>query len=134
MTRPTILKRLRSGKPTTRMLLLVLVVAGFAFQGLLPGLDLAFRGDFSRTAFGVEAAMCHSSASRASDEEGQIDSHGCCLVCQTAGLTKSVLPSPTFTRPTEGMAEALIASSPSTRVDRRASRQNPARAPPAMVA
>ncbi|RAU22095.1 hypothetical protein CU669_10475 [Paramagnetospirillum kuznetsovii] len=136
LTRPTILKRQRSGKPSIRLLLVALVVVGFALQGLLPGLDLAFRGDFSRTAFGVEAAMCHSSSSgpAASDEEGTSDGHGCCLVCQTAGLTKVVPPFPTFKIPTAGTAELLIVGSASTRVDGRASRQNPARAPPVFVA
>lgn len=140
---PITLTQIRNGKPATRLLLAVLTVAGFALQGLLPGLDLAFRGDFHRTAFGVEAAICHSSPSgtdarradpAGSGDEGQSDSHGCCLVCQVAGLAKGAPPSPTFTRPTEGTASLLIAASASIHVDRRASRQHPARAPPAAVA
>lgn len=142
-SRPIILKRIWNGKPATRLALSALTVLGFMLQGLLPGLDLAFKGDFYRSAFGIEAAICHSSPSgqsaRTADlpgsgEEGQSDSHGCCLVCQTAGLAKGSPPTPTFTRPTLGTAEALVAASDDTHVDRRASRQNFARAPPAPVA
>ena len=140
---PITLKRIWTSKPATRLLLSALTMAGFMLQGLLPGLDLAFRGDFHRSAFGIEAAICHSSpteqAARTADlpgggEEGQSDSHGCCLVCQTAGLAKGSPPTPTFTRPTLGTAEALIAARNDRQVDRRASRQNYARAPPVSVA
>ena len=142
-SRPIIVKRIWNGKSATRLLLSALTVLGFALQGLLPGLDLAFRGDFHRSAFGIEAAICHSSpsdqAERTADlpgsgEEGQSDSHGCCLVCQTAGLAKGSLPTPTFTRPTLGTAEIQVAASDDAHVDRRASRQNNARAPPSPVA
>lgn len=142
-SRPITLTRILNGKPATRLLLITLTVAGFALQGLLPGLDLAFRGDFHRTAFGVEAAICHSSpsgsAARTADpagsgDEGQGDNHGCCLVCQAAGLAKDAPPSPTFTRPTLGTASLLTAANASIRVDGRASRQHPARAPPIAVA
>lgn len=143
VSRPITLTHVDDGMPATRLLFVVLTVAGFTLQGLLPGLDLAFRGDFHRTAFGVEAAICHSSPSgmaartaapAGSDEEGQSDSHGCCLVCQVAGLAKGALPSPTFTLPTLGTANPLTAAGASLHVDRRASRQNPARAPPSAVA
>ena len=142
-SRPITVKRIWNGKLATRLLLSALTVLGFMLQGLLPGLDLAFRGDFYRSAFGIEAAICHSSlsgqAARTADlpgsgEEGQSDSHGCCLVCQTAGLAKGSPPTPTFTRPTLGTAEVLIAASDGIQVDRRASRQNYARAPPLLVA
>ncbi len=142
-SRPITLTRILNGKPATRLLLTALTVAGFMLQGLLPGLDLAFRGDFHRTAFGIEAAICHASPSgtaaptadpAGSGDEGQSDSHGCCLVCQVAGLAKGAPPSPTFTRPTEGTASLLTAASASRHVDGRASRQHPARAPPADVA
>ena len=142
-SRPITLKRIWNGKPATRLLLSALTVLGFMLQGLLPGLDLAFRGDFHRSAFGIEAAICHSSpsgqAERTADlpgngEEGQSDSHGCCLVCQTAGLAKGSPPPPTFTRPTLGTAAPLVAVSDDRHVDRRAFRQNPARAPPSFVA
>jgi len=125
-----------SGRPATRLLLLLLTVTGFTLQGLLPGLDLAFRGDFHRTAFGTEAAICHSSPSEPTGpgERPSSDNHGCCLVCQAAGLAKGVLPLPTFTRPTSGMAELLTAADVPLRVDRRASRQHHARAPPPAVA
>lgn len=143
VSRPIPLTRIYNGMPATRLLFAVLTVAGFTLQGLLPGLDLAFRGDFHRTAFGIEAAICHSSPSgtdartaapAGSGGEGQSDSHGCCLVCQVAGLAKGALPSPTFTRPTEGTASLLAATGASLHVDRRASRQHPARAPPVAVA
>ena len=135
-SRPITATRILNGKPATRLLILVLAVAGFALQGLLPGLDLAFRGDFYRTAFGTEAAICHSSPSDSpsSDGKGQSDSHGCCLVCQVAGLANDVPPSPTFTRPTLGTASLPTADGASHHVDRRASRQHPPRAPPAAVA
>ncbi|OAN53146.1 hypothetical protein A6A04_14405 [Paramagnetospirillum marisnigri] len=127
----------------TRTALATLVLIGLALQGLLPGLDIAFRGDFSRTVFGFDAAMCHSSpsgrAERTADaappvEEGQAFSHGCCLVCQTVGLAKAVPPSPTFKTPTAGTAERLIVNTASAWGPGRTSRQHLARAPPLGVA
>jgi len=122
--------------PSLRPLWMVAVVVGLALQGLLPGLDLSFRGNL--TAFG--GPVCHSSAAGEPARAGfpaQDDTtgdHGCCLVCQAVPLAKGVPPSPTFTVPTAGMAPILYAEAASTRVDGRASRQHRARAPPIIAA
>ena len=126
-------------RPLARMLLAALVAVGFSLQGLLPGLDLALRGETPSVGFGVKAAICHASSVEtsanaagvpAAGDEGQSDSHGCCLVCQAASLSKGALPSPTFTLPTAGTASLRIAQAASTHVDGQASHHHLPRGPP----
>ncbi|MBI3446367.1 MAG: hypothetical protein HY055_13675 [Magnetospirillum sp.] len=126
-------------RPLARLLLSAMVALAFAFQGLLPGLDLALRGESVPGALGLKTAICHSpsqagSASAANPSaaggEEQSDSHGCCLVCQVASLAKGALPSPTFTLPTAGTAELRIAARASTHIDGQASHHQFARGPP----
>ena len=126
-------------RPLARLLLAALVAVGFTLQGLLPGLDLALRGETPLVAFGVKAAICHAPSAESSaktagvpgaGDEEQSDSHGCCLVCQVASLTKGALPSPTFTLPTDGMASLHLARAASTHVDGQASHHPFARGPP----
>lgn len=126
-------------RPSARLLLSAMVMLAVAFQGLLPGLDLALRGESVPGALGFKIAICHSPSSAGSASaanpsgtggEEQSDSHGCCLVCQVASLAKGALPSPTFTLPTVGTAELRIAAGASTHIDGLASHHHFARGPP----
>ncbi len=126
-----------------RLLAVALVAAGFVFQGLLPGLDLAFRGDTLLVTLAARTGICHASLaggtertavpSPLSDDE-QSESHGCCLVCQAASSAKGALPSPTFKVPTAGTAGLRIAATASSHIDGQASHHHFARGPPAVAA
>lgn len=126
-----------------RLVAVALVAAGFLFQGLLPGLDLAFRGGTLLVTLAARTGICHASnlggAERTAvpspmGDEGQSDSHGCCLVCQAASQAKGALPSPTFKVPTAGTAGLRIAATASSHVDGQASHHHFARGPPIQAA
>ena len=126
-------------RPLARLLAIALVAAGFIFQGLLPGLDLAFRGETLLVTLAARTGICHAPLAGGTErtavpspvgEEGQAENHGCCLVCQAASPAKGALPSPTFKVPTAGTAGLRIAAGASTRIDGQASRHQFARGPP----
>jgi hypothetical protein len=126
-----------------RLLAVALVAAGFVFQGLLPGLDLAFRGETFLVALAARTGICHASNLGGTErtavlspmgDEGQSEHHGCCLVCQAASPAKGALPSPTFKVPTAGTAGLRIAATASSHVDGQASHHHFARGPPARAA
>lgn len=124
--------------------LVALVAAGFIFQGLIPGLDLALRGPAFAVTLAAKTGICHAPLSGGTERtavpapmgtgEGQEDGHGCCLVCQVASPAKGALPSPTFKVPTAGTAGLRIAATTSSRVDGQASHHRFARGPPPVVA
>ena len=129
--------------PVARLLAVALVAAGFVFQGLLPGLDLAFRGETLLVTLAARTGICHASPAGGTErnavpspmgEEGQAESHGCCLVCQAASPAKGALPSPTFTLPTAGTAGLRIAATGSSHIDGQASHHHFARGPPTQAA
>lgn len=118
------------------------VAAGFIFQGLLPGIDLALRGEGFPGALGLTTGICHSplggeaardAARLSGGEEEQAQDHGCCLVCQAASPAKGAVPSPTFKVPTAGTAGLRFAAIASTRIDGPASRSRLPRGPPAAL-
>lgn len=118
------------------------VAAGFIFQGLLPGLDMALRGQDLPGVLGIRIGICHVSLVGPAERDGallpvgeeeQAQDHGCCLVCQAASPAKGALPSPTFTVPTAGTAGLRFAATASTRMDGPASRSRLPRGPPAAL-
>jgi hypothetical protein len=130
-------------KPLARLLAVALVAAGFIFQGLLPGLDMALRGESLPFALVLQTGICHSPLTGASEHRtapvkggggGQSESHGCCLVCQAASAAKGALPSPTFTVPTAGTAGLQIAAIAQALADGQASHHTFARGPPGLAA
>lgn len=140
----TVPATLRIGRrPMARLLAVVLVAAGFFFQGLLPGLDLAFRGETLLVTLAARTGICHTPLTGGTErtavpsplgDEGQAGSHGCCLVCQAASPAKGALPSPTFKVPTAGTAGLRIAATASTHIDGQASHHHFARGPPLVAA
>lgn len=136
--------RFRIGRsPVARLLVIALVAAGFVFQGLLPGLDLAFRGETLLVTLAARTGICHASPAGGTErtavpsplgDEGQSESHGCCLVCQAASPAKGALPSPTFKVPTAGTAGLRIAATASSHRDGQASHHHFARGPPVVAA
>lgn len=132
-----------SRRPMARLLAVALVAAGFVFQGLLPGLDLAFRGDTLLVTLAARTGICHASPAGGTERtavpfplggDEQSESHGCCLVCQAASPAKGALPSPTFKVPTAGTAGLRIAATASSHMDGQASHHHFARGPPAVAA
>ncbi|KIM00072.1 hypothetical protein CCC_02860 [Paramagnetospirillum magnetotacticum MS-1] len=126
-----------------RLLAVALVAAGFVFQGLLPGLDLALKGGTLLVTLAARTGICHAPNAGGTErravpspmgDEGQSENDGCCLVCQAASQAKGALPSPTFTVPTAGTAGLRIAATASSRIDGQASRHHFARGPPAIAA
>ncbi|WP_235062875.1 hypothetical protein [Paramagnetospirillum caucaseum] len=138
------LSNLRIGsRPMARLLAVALVAAGFVFQGLIPGLDLAFRGETLLVTLAARTGICHASPAGGTErtavpspmgEPGQSESHGCCLVCQAASPAKGALPSPTFKVPTAGTAGLRIAATASSHMDGQASHHHFARGPPVAAA
>lgn len=133
----------RTGRPTFgRLLAVALVAAGFLFQGLLPGLDMALRGESLPFALVMQTGICHSPSTGTAERtavpakggEGQSESHGCCLVCQAASAAKGALPSPTFKVPTAGTAGLRIAATVQALVHGQPSLHPFARGPPALAA
>ncbi len=141
---PAVPSTFRFGRsPMARLLAVALVAAGFVFQGLIPGLDLAFRGETLLVTLAARTGICHASPTGGTErtavpvpmgDEGQSESHGCCLVCQAASPAKGALPSPTFKVPTAGTAGLRIAATGSSRMDGQASRHRLARGPPITAA
>lgn len=133
----------RIGRPLLgRLLMVALIAAGFVFQGLLPGLDMALRGESLPFALVMQTGICHSPPSGVAERttvpakggEGQSESHGCCLVCQAASAAKGALPSPTFKVPTAGTAGLRIAETAQAPVHGQSSHHHFARGPPALAA
>jgi hypothetical protein len=124
--------------------LVALVAAGFVFQGLLPGLDLALRGPAFAVTLAARTGICHAPPAGGTERtavpapigngEGQEEGHGCCLVCQASSPAKGALPSPTFKVPTAGTAGLRIAATASSHMDGQASHHHFARGPPPAVA